>query len=142
MQYYANDSTISGQLVHWEVLYDEILSKVNDGTYNSTNLADVDYLWFLKDNGVVELGGLPGVPINTIYEDDLKAVNIGTETAYAEIMAKLAAMSADPPTFEPFTGPIKAQNGTEIFAAGVKATIPDLFTYMNWFVEGVIGSPS
>jgi len=44
-------------------------------------------------------------------------------------------------TFFPFTGPIYAQNGTLMFAAGVQATIPDLFTYMEWFVDGVIGTP-
>ncbi|PWI49407.1 BMP family ABC transporter substrate-binding protein [Candidatus Heimdallarchaeota archaeon B3_Heim] len=141
MQYYGNDSTISGQLVHWDILYDEILSKVNDGTYNNTNLADVDYLWFLKEDAV-ELGGLFGVPINTIFEDDLKAVDVSGETAYALVMRRLDEMDGPTVTFDPFTGPIKAQNGTIMFADGVQATIPDLFAFMDWFVEGVIGSPS
>ncbi len=140
MQYYGNDSTISGQLVHWDIMYDEILSKVNDGTYNSTNLSDVDYLWFLKEEAV-ELGGLFDVPINVIFVDDLKAVNIGSQTAYAFIMEKLDEMDGPTVTFDPFTGPINAQNGTEIWASGVQATIPELFSTMDWFVEGVIGNP-
>ena len=140
MQYYGNDSTISGQLVHWDILYDEILSKVNDGTYNNTNLSNVDYLWFLKEEAV-ELGGLFDVPINEIFVDDLKAVNIGSQTAYAFIMEKLDEMDGPTVTFDPFTGPINAQNGTEIWASGVQATIPELFSTMDWFVEGVIGNP-
>ncbi|MHA1206943.1 MAG: BMP family ABC transporter substrate-binding protein [Candidatus Hodarchaeales archaeon] len=141
MQYYGNDSVISGQLVHWDILYDDILSKIEDGTYNSTNLSNVDYLWFLKEDAV-ELGGLFGVPINEIFVDALKAVDIGSETAYAFIMTKLDAMDGPTVTFDPFTGPINAQNGTLIWASGVQATIPELFATMNWFVEGVIGNPS
>jgi hypothetical protein len=41
--------------------------------------------------------------------------------------------------FDPFTGPIKAQNGTTMFSAGKRATIGDLFTDMTWFVDGVVG---
>ena len=141
MQYYGNDSTISGQLVHWDILYDEILAKVNDGTYNSTNLSNVDYLWFLKEEAV-ELGGLFDVPINEIFVDDLKAVDIGTKSAYDLVMERLGQMNGTTVTFDPFTGPINAQNQTEIWASGVQATIPELFATMDWFVEGVIGDPN
>jgi basic membrane protein A len=141
MQYYGNESTISGQLAHWDIMYDDILSKVYDGTYNSTNLANVDYLWFLKEKAV-EMGGLFGVPINEIFIDDLQAVTIGAQSAYDLIMQRLGQMNGTTVTFDPFTGPINAQNGTQIWAAGEQATIPDLFAYMNWFVEGVIGNPS
>jgi len=141
MQYYGNDSVISGQLVHWDTIYEDILVKVNDGTYNSTNLSDVDYLWLLKEEAV-ELGGLFDVPINDIFIADLQAVNIGAQTAYAFIMDKLDDMDGPTVTFNPFTGPINHQNGTEIWADGVQATIPELFATMDWFVEGVIGTPA
>ncbi|WP_455140183.1 BMP family ABC transporter substrate-binding protein [Candidatus Hodarchaeum mangrovi] len=138
MQDYAPQSTISGQLVHWEIMYDEILSKVHDGTYNSTNLANVDYLWFLKE-GAVELGGDFDVPINPIFVPELQSITVDSTTAYNFIMNRHDQMEAE--TFFPFTGPIYAQNGTLMFASGVQATIADLFTYMDWFVDGVIGSP-
>ncbi|NHJ03176.1 MAG: BMP family ABC transporter substrate-binding protein [Candidatus Heimdallarchaeota archaeon] len=138
MQSYAPESTISGQLAHWDIMYDEILSKVYDGTYNSTNLSDVDYLWFLKE-GAVELGGNFDVPINPLFVPELQSITVGATNAYDYIMDKHDKMAAE--TFFPFTGPIYAQNGTLMFAAGVQATIPDLFTYMDWFVDGVIGTP-
>ena len=140
MQYYGNDSTISGQLVHWDVLYDEILTKVEDGTYNNTNLSDVDYLYLLKEDAV-ELGGLFGVPINEIFVDDLKAVNIGNVSAYDFIMTKLDEMDGPTVTFNPFTGPIYNQTGHLVWAEGYVATVQDLFADMTWFVEGVIGDP-
>ncbi|MFX0205668.1 MAG: BMP family ABC transporter substrate-binding protein [Candidatus Hodarchaeota archaeon] len=146
MQTYGETSTISGQLVHWEVLYDDILTKINDGTYDETNLENVDYLWFLKE-GAIELGGEFGEPINTAFVDDLKAIDItdpdhGTISVYDLIMERLDEMNktwADM-DFDPFTGPISAQNGTVMLAAGERATIPELFTTMTWFVEGVIGT--
>lgn len=139
MQSYANESTISGQLVHWEIMYDDILAKIHSETYTSSNLADVDYLWFLKE-GAVELGGDFDVPINPIFVPELQSLQIGTMSAYDKIMDLHDEMEAE--TFFPFTGPIYAQNGTEMFADGVKATIPDLFSDMDWFVDGVVGSPS
>lgn len=37
---------------------------------------------------------------------------------------------------QPFTGPIKDQDGNVKFAAGQRATHDDLWS-MDWFVEGV-----
>jgi len=144
MQSYGPTSTISGQLVHWDVLYDEILTKVHDGTYNSTNLADKDYLYFIYENAV-ELGGEFGVPINPLFVDDLQAINItdsslGEISVYDLVMTRIDQMNhswADV-DFDPFTGPISANNGTVMFASGVRASISDLFSDMTWYVEGVI----
>lgn len=141
MQSYGPESTISGQLVHWEVIYDEVLTKVKDGTYTSTNLVNEDYLYFIHENGV-ELGGEFGVPINPLFEDDLKGVNIGDDTAYDLIFDRIDQMNdswADV-DFDPFMGPIKAQNGTVMIADGERASIPDLFSDMMWFVDNVKGS--
>lgn len=139
MQSYAPESTISGQLAHWDIMYDEILSKVHDGTYNTTNLADVDYLWFLKE-GAVELGGDFGVPVNPLFVPELQSITVDSTNAYDFIMDRHDDMAAE--TFYPFTGPIYAQNGTLMFESEEQATIADLFSYMNWFVDGVVGSPS
>ena len=56
MQKFGLDSCVSGQLVHWEVLYEDILAKVYVGIYTSDNLGDVDYWWMLREKAV-ELGG-------------------------------------------------------------------------------------
>ena len=141
MQFYGNGSTISGQLIHWEVIYEDILNKTFEATYTNSNLWNVDYLWFLSEKAV-ELGGHYDIPINEIFIDDLQTVNISTQTAYDYIFYKLEQMSNPSGDFNPFTGPIYAQNGTLMFAEGIQATIPDLFSYMNWFVEGVIGNPN
>lgn len=138
---YGATTCISGQLVHWDIIYDEILNKVHDGTYNTTNLADEDYLYFLHENAV-ELGGKFGEAINPLFVDDLTDTMIGTDTAYDLIMTRIDEMNdtwADV-DFDPFTGPIVAQNGTTMFTAGERATIPDLFSDMMWFVDNVIGS--
>jgi simple sugar transport system substrate-binding protein len=145
MQSYGETSCISGQLAHWDVMYDDILLNIHDGNYTKTNLADVDYLWFLHEKAV-ELGGKFGEPINTNFEDELKAVNVtdsvlGTVSVYNLTLTRLDQMNdtwADV-DFDPFTGPIKAQNGTVMISSGIRATIPELFTTMTWFVDGVIG---
>jgi simple sugar transport system substrate-binding protein len=68
-------STISGQLIHWEVMYDDILNSIHNGTYTTTNLENVDLLYFFNE-GAIELGGEEGEPINAPFVDDLKAVQV------------------------------------------------------------------
>jgi simple sugar transport system substrate-binding protein len=139
-------STISGQLIHWDILYSDILNAIHNGTYTNTNLANVDLLYFFKE-GAIELGGEFGKPINAPFVNDLKAVEVndtslGTISVYDLIFERIDQMNktwADW-DFDPFTGPIKAQNGTTMYASGVRASIPDLFSTMNWFVDNVTGT--
>src|SRR5690242_3423728 len=49
MQRFAPDYVVSGQLVHWEKIYIDFLSKVRDGTYAPGKLQDVDYWWLLRE---------------------------------------------------------------------------------------------
>ena len=42
-------------------------------------------------------------------------------------------------SLEPFTGPIKNQNGEVVVADGTKMTDDEIWN-MNWFVEGVVGT--
>lgn len=142
MQPFAPTSTISGQLVHWEVMYEDIIQKIYLGQYNSTNLADVDYLWLLQEDAV-ELGGLFGVPINPIFIPDLQAINVvdpvlGTISVYDLVMTRMAQMSMANIIFEPFTGPMDFKNGTQWLSTGESADIYTLLG-MTWFVDGVIG---
>jgi len=83
MQKFGLDSCVSGQLVYWEVLYEDILAKVYVGVYPSDNL-EVTVL------------------------------------------------------FDPFSGPIKDQEGRVRIEAGRRASHDELWT-MAWFVENVVG---
>lgn len=144
MQNVGPDVVVSGQLVHWEVIYADILMKVALNVYNNTNLENVDYLWMLKE-GAVELGGKPGVPVNPKFIDELKNKYLPGKSisAYDAVMNRLALMKEANVPFDPFTGPIMDQNGNIKIQAGQRATIEQLFTeQMNWFVDNIIGSPS
>lgn len=147
MQIYAPLSTISGQLVHWEILYDEILVKVHDGVFTSTNLMDTDFLYFIYEDAV-ELGGAFGQIVNPVFESALEAVMVSDPTGGVDIsvleLVNLRLTQMDKPydevTFDPFTGPISSQNGTLKLADGVRATIPELFAEMDWFVDNINGA--
>lgn len=143
---FGPNSVISGQLIHWEVMYDDILNSIHNGTYTTSNLANEDLLYFFQE-GAIELGGEPGVAINPLFVNDLKAVQVndatfGTTSVYDLVFDRINQMnhSWSDWEFDPFTGPIKAQNGTVMFADNVRATIPDLFSDMTWFVDGIIGT--
>jgi len=138
---YGPNVTVSGQLVHWEVIYEDILLKIHDGTYTTENLENVDYWWMLGQ-GAVELGADFGVPINPVFIDDLKDVTLTdklteeTVSAYDLVMQRLSDMNKTVPDFDPFTGPIYANNGTLMVQEGEKLGHDELWT-MQWFVQGV-----
>ena len=144
MQSFAPTSTISGQLVHWEIMYEDIIQKVYLGQYDNTNLADVDYLWLLQEKAC-ELGGEFNVPINPVFIPALQAIMhtdpiLGTISVYDLVMTRLNQMSMANIIYEPFTGPMNYQNGTTPWlAAGESADIYTLLS-MDWFVEGVLPS--
>jgi basic membrane protein A len=52
---YGKHAVVSGQIVHWEVLYEDILAKIKAGIYTPYNLKNVDY-WDLLDSGAVDWG--------------------------------------------------------------------------------------
>ncbi|MEM2006381.1 MAG: BMP family ABC transporter substrate-binding protein [Sulfolobales archaeon] len=55
MYEFGPDVVVSGQLVRWEVIYADILTKIKSGVLNPVNLRNVDY-WYLLNTGAVELG--------------------------------------------------------------------------------------
>jgi len=139
---YAPEACVSGQLVHWEVIYADIVTKVYTGVYNNTNLEEVDYWWMLKE-GAVELGCDVSVPINPRFEEKLKAVYVedpilGKISVYDLVFVRLAQMSEETVLFDPFEGPIYDQEGNLRIPAGVRASHDELWL-MDWFVEGVVG---
>ncbi len=148
MQDVGPDVVVSGQIAHWDVIYADILMKIRMGIYKNTNLADVDYLWLLKEGGV-ELGGKLGVPINPKFVDALKNKYLPAKpgeqpiSVYDAVMSRLTLMMDANIPFDPFTGPIRDQAGNIKIPAGQRATIAQLFTEeMNWFLDNIEGSPS
>lgn len=142
MQKFGPDSCVSGQLVHWEVIYEDILAKIYAGAYTNTNLENQDYWWMLKE-GACELGGEFGVPINPKFEAPLKEKKLtdpvlGKISIYDLVMARLEQMSEETVLFDPFTGPIKDQEGKIRIEAGRRGTHDELWM-MDWFVENVVG---
>ncbi len=138
---FAQDHVVSGQIVHWDVIYIDFLRKVHQGVYTPKNLTDVDYFWLLKE-GAVEMGADYGVPINPKHVPLLRAarMRVGEKEVpvYDRIMALLKDMSSPSPTFDPFTGPIRDRKGVVRLPAGRKATLKELLT-MEWAAPGVVG---
>ncbi|WP_455285811.1 BMP family ABC transporter substrate-binding protein [[Eubacterium] cellulosolvens] len=141
MQRFGVDSCVSGELVDWGILYEDILMKIHLGVYNNTNLGNVDYWWMLHEKAA-QLGGEFGVPINPKFIPALKAKMVKDRmtgesiSVYDLVMRRLAQMSEETVLFDPFTGPIYDTNGKLRIAAGVRGSHDDLWT-MDWFVAGV-----
>ena len=140
MYKFAPDYVVSGQIVHWEKIYIDFLTKVRTGTYNTKNLQKVDY-WNLLRGGSVELGAQDGMAINPKWVPALKAksitVNGKKTTVYDRVMALKTEMEKGG-KFDPFTGPIKDRNGILRVQAGKVATVAEL-NNMAWVVPGVTG---
>jgi len=152
MAQFGPNSMLSGQLVNWGVLYEDILTKIYLGIYTTKNLENVDY-WALLSGGpnlgapaAVELGGDFGVPINPVFADPLKAVKLtdpilGEMGVYDLVFARIDQMKDSAVLFDPFTGPINDQTGAQRIKPGQRLTVFELNT-IDWFVEGVIGNPN
>ncbi len=145
MMDYGPDVCVSGQIVHWEVIYEDIVTKVYLGVYTPENLENVDYWWLLKE-GAVELGCAKGEPINPKFIDQLKAIMVtekitGQEmSVYDLVMLRLQQMMEESPTFDPFTGPLYDNEGNLRALPGQRLGHDDLWT-MQWWFENVIGPP-
>lgn len=142
MMRFGPDSCVSGQLVNWGVLYEDILAKIYTGAYTNENLENVDYWWMLKE-GAVELGADWGVPINPKFEEALKEKKVtdpvlGEISVYDLVMKRIEQMSEETVLFDPFTGPIKDQEGEVKIEAGRRASHDELWT-IDWFVDNVVG---
>ncbi len=149
MAQFGPESLVSGQLVDWGVLYEDVLTKIYLGIYTTTNLADVDY-WGLLSGGTqmgappsVALGGEFGVPINPKHEAALKAVTVndpllGEISVYDLVFARMKQMKDPAVLFDPFTGPLNDNTGAQRVAPGQRLTFFELNS-IDWLVEGVLG---
>lgn len=139
---FSPETVVSGQIVHWETIYIDIVEKILDGTYTSTNLQDVDYFWLLEQ-GAVEMGAAAGVPIAEGFVDELQAVEIdhpefGAISVYDLVMRRLEQMREGRDVFEPFAGPLEDRNGNLVYEEGYLPTIEDLVG-LEFAVPGVVG---
>ena len=139
---FAPDYVVSGKLVHWDVIYRDFLVKVREGIYTTTNLEHVDYWWTLPQ-GAVELGADFGMPINPVWEDELKAYVIehpvfGDINVYDLVFIRLSQIAVPGITFDPFQGPIYDRRGNLVVPEGMWLSYESLIT-MEWAADGVVG---
>jgi len=138
MEKFGPDSCVSGQLVDWGIMYEDILRKVYTDTWTNE-----DMWWLAKENAVL-LGGKIGEPINPKFVNELKSKMVedpilGKISVYELIMKRLEQMSEPTVVFDPFTGPIKDQSGKLRIKPGERATHDMLWT-IDWFVDNVVGN--
>lgn len=151
MAQFGPNSIVSGQLVDWGLIYEDILTKIHLGIYDTTNMDSVDYWgllgggWLVGAPSSVYMGAANDMEINPIFEEDLKAVMVndpvlGEISVYDLVYARIGQMKDPAVLFDPFEGPINDQSGAERVVDGQRLTYFELTT-IDWFVEGVIGSP-
>lgn len=133
---------VSGELVHWDRIYIDFLSKVHSGQYTTKNLENVDYWWLLPEKAV-ELGGEPGMALNPLYKAKLQAVKVqvaglGKLSVHDLIFKRLAQMSDPKMSFDPFQGPISDRKGVLRVPPGKRLTEQELTT-MEWAAPGIVG---
>lgn len=136
MQSFGPDTCVSGQLVRWDVLYEEILMRLYLGVWDNR-----DY-YYLLAQGAVELGGEYGVPVNPKFKEELEAKWVtdpilGSTNVYGLVKSRLDQMSEVVPPYDPFTGPIFDQDGALKVKDGERLGHDPLWM-MDYFVEGVV----
>lgn len=140
MYKFAPDYVVSGQLVHWDKIYIDFLTKLRNGTYKNGNLNTVDY-WSLMRGGAVELGAQDGMAINPKWVPALKAAKMtvgGKQVSVYDRVMQLKNEMEKGGKFDPFTGPLKDRNGILRVPAGKVMSVADL-NNMSWVVQGVVG---
>ncbi len=138
MQKFGEDTVVSGQLVDWGIMYEEILRRIYTNTWDNR-----DYWWLMKE-GACLLGGEYGQLINPKFVDKLKSINLndpifGKLSVYDLVMKRIAQMSEATVLFDPFTGPIKDNKGILKIPAGVRASYETLWN-IDWFVSNIVGN--
>ncbi|MEX2541868.1 MAG: BMP family ABC transporter substrate-binding protein [Trueperaceae bacterium] len=139
---FSPDTVVSGQLVHWDTILIDFIEGVLAGEYTNENLQDLDYFWLLAE-GAVELGAEPGMPINPVYEEQLRSKVVdhpefGEISTWDLVFRRLEQMSVAPVEFDPFQGPIGDRQGNLIYDSGERPSLEDLLS-MQWAAENVVG---
>ena len=116
MGFLAPDHTLTSALLHWEVIYLDVIQKVMAGTWKSS-----DYYWGM-DKGAISIA-----PLGKMVPQEVQD------------MVKKRQQEITEGKFEVFKGPLKYNDGTEFVPAGKVATDEQILS-MKKFLEGVTGS--
>ncbi|KXB09429.1 hypothetical protein AKJ35_00875, partial [candidate division MSBL1 archaeon SCGC-AAA833F18] len=131
------DVVVSGQLVHWEKLYEDLLLKARAGVVENFQH------WRLLHSGAVQMGSTWEDKINPEFVDDLKAVTIsdpvyGDINVYDLIMKRLDQFKQLRVNIHPFTGPIRDRDGNLRLKDGEVLPQDNLRWGMDWYIEDTI----
>jgi simple sugar transport system substrate-binding protein len=137
------DAHLTGQIVNWGPIYVDLLTSAYAGSWASRDIwaraGDyMPYRWraqprpeLLTDAATLrslgsrgELGAVYPAPLNSAVPDQHRALFAQRWEEMRELL------------FEPFTGPIRDQDGALRVKEGERLGRNELWT-MNWFVEGV-----
>jgi basic membrane protein A and related proteins len=115
MSKYGPNAQLTAVTHHWGDYYTRVAQSVIDGKWQQDNV------WGGIKDGMITLA-----PFNKVVPPDVVAL---VKKAEGEIAAG---------KLNPFTGPMKTNDGKEILAAGKTITDADL-SKMDYYVEGVVG---
>jgi basic membrane protein A len=118
MSQFAPEAWLTAPTWDWGPFYVETVQSVIDGTWES------DQYYGDMEDGLVNLA-----PVSEDVPEDVRA-------EIEEVQGQIVDGS-----FAPFTGPVTDQDGEERIPEGEVPPLPDLLS-MDWFVEGVVGSPT
>ncbi|NLW07805.1 MAG: BMP family ABC transporter substrate-binding protein [Clostridia bacterium] len=118
MREFAPDASLTAPIWNWGPYYTRVVEAVKNGTWQVE-----EYYGNMKD-GIVDLG-----PYNDIVSQEIRDL---VDAKKQEIIDG---------KFHVFQGPIKDQNGEIRVEEGQQMTHEEILN-IDWFVEGVIGSPS
>lgn len=115
MSKYGPNAQLTAVTHHWGDYYTKVAQSVIDGKWQQDNV------WGGIKDGMIKLA-----PFNKVVPPDVVAL---VTKAEGEIAAG---------KLNPFTGPMKTNDGKEVLAAGKAITDADL-SKMDYYVEGVVG---
>lgn len=115
---YAPKSILVGSMANWGPYFERVVKSVENHTWKSEQ-----YWGGIADNSVIDLSPFN----NSIVSKDVQKTVLNKRQ---EIIKG---------TFDPFSGPVYAQDGTLKVAQGQKLTDAQLLS-IDWFVKGVDGS--
>jgi basic membrane protein A and related proteins len=138
----APDYVASGDIMHLEVLFENVLTKIHEGAWTPSNL-QAAHEWCRLSDGVIEFGAKPGMPINPRFKEKLEAMTIGngsdgTVSVYDLVLKRHQEMAATAIPFEPFSGPVIDSKGITRIPQGKRLTKEGIFD-TNWRVPGILG---
>ena len=117
MSSFAPDANLSSPIWNWGPYYVKTVEAVRNKTWKN------DQYWGSISEGVVDIA-----PMTSVVPDDVKTLVNGKRQDMIDGKLNI------------FAGPIKDQTGAVIVADGQKMTDDEVLN-MDWFVEGVDGSP-